>query len=124
MAGSLKKITMIVCFLCYGKLLHAQQSIDSVQKVLMHDSLGLCDNLIAKVVELRQGYFQKAIALRSDTSLNDEQRQAGIKLLRSQTNSGIKILLGEQVFEKYKQMIHDRIKRHSMKGEVLASDGN
>jgi hypothetical protein len=95
---------------------------DSLQRILISDSLQIDDSIITKLFYIRDNYLQQVIQIRLDSTLSDLQTDNAISLIRTQTNDRIKELLGEEIYEKYTQMILMRMRKKSIVGSPLASD--
>lgn len=66
--------------------------------------LGLSDEQQPKFVTATQEMTQKFIAIRSDASLNNEQKAEKAKTVREETDKKIKELLTAEQYEKFQKM--------------------
>lgn len=85
-----------------------QQRLDSIQRIVMKDSLQVSDATITEVFTIRDGYFQKAKLLRADNTLTAKEREDKMDGLRRMTNENIQGKLGEAAYFRYVQMIRQR----------------
>jgi len=102
-----------VLFLSYS--LNAQgatetANTDSIQRILMRDSLQMGDGLINEVLATKRNYFISVDQIRSNGSLNPEQQNSQIQTLRAQTTTNLRALLGNELYERYSAMIERRMK--------------
>lgn len=95
--------------------LHAQETgqnseADSLQRILLRDSLQISDSLITQVLALRHNYFIAAEQIRSNESLDASQQNNQAQALRTQTTNSLKALLSDELYERYTQMITRRMR--------------
>jgi len=99
-----------------------QMQIDSLQRIVMRDSLQINDSLVTQIFTMRDSYLRQVIEVRLDSTLTELQQYNEVSIIRTQTNENIKSLLGSVLYDRYIQMISDRIHKRSIIGTPLASD--
>jgi hypothetical protein len=100
-----------------------QRQSDSLQRIVMRDSLTVSDSVITRIFAIRNEYFQEVQNTRSDAQASKAQRDSTIASIREQTNRSIKELLGIEAYEKYLRMIRNNMrKRNSGNGQPLTID--
>ena len=82
-----------------------QQYADSIQRILLQDSLGLSDAITAQVLTTRHNYDSLAGRLGQNASLNATQRRQQLQALRSQTIETIRQLMGAVIYDRYMRLI-------------------
>src|SRR5262245_45340624 len=118
----MKNIIAIAILFLFSSQLRAQQpAVDSMQKVLMRDSLSLNDSIIEKVILSRVNYLKNAEEVRLNQGLTTDQQNAAISALREQTNENIRALLGEEKFQRYMQLIRNRMRKRNPADTALAN---
>ena len=120
-------LSLVFIAICSFNRVRAQEdSADSLQRVIMKDSLSVSDSVISQVFSIRNNFLTQAAQISADSSLSDPQKNTARQSLITATNSAITLALGETVYEKYLQMIRRRMTiRPMMNGrEPLASQGN
>ncbi len=96
---------------------------DSMQRVMMKDSLQITDSLITVILELRNNYLQQTQVIRNDSSLSDISKDSTIRNVGIQTNQSIKSLLGDEKFSRYESIINNRM-RQRMNNRVPLANNN
>ncbi|HEX7845860.1 MAG TPA: hypothetical protein VF476_08690 [Chitinophagaceae bacterium] len=122
-------LTMACCLFSLS-LLHAQPSeqasADSMQRIIMKDSLGVSDSIITKVFNLRNNYLLSSAQIDANTIFTQQEKNEAKRLLIQETNTAVKNALGEVAYEHYTEMIRRRMRerpgQHNTK--PLASGGN
>jgi hypothetical protein len=86
--------------------LQQRQHVDSLQRILMRDSLSLTDQVITQVLEARHN-FDSVSRLIYQNAPNTSTSQQGIQVqaLRRQTTEAIKELMGASAYDHYVRLI-------------------
>jgi hypothetical protein len=87
---------------------HIDDSADSLQRVLMKDSLQVTDAVITQIYIVRDSFLSRASQIDADTLLSSNEKSNAKQILIAQTNTDIKTLLGETLYNQYTQMIRRR----------------
>lgn len=131
MKSNYRSFLFCICVLFTTNNLNAQgtsetANTDSIQRILMRDSLQMSDGLINEVLAIRHNYFISAEQIRSNGNLNPEQQNNQIQTLRAQTTSGLKALLGTELYERYSEMIERRmrLRNPALNSKPLAEGSN
>ena len=80
-------------------------SADSLQRVIMKDSLNVNDSVITRVFTIKNNYLLRSAEINADATISENERTTAMQALITETNSGIRDALGAEAFEHYKQMI-------------------
>jgi hypothetical protein len=113
-------------FTVNGQAINSKEfsQIDSVQKIMVRDSLKISDSMVTKLYALRDNYFKKVGQVRLNNQLSDQQQNDEVQIIRKQNILNIKDLLGTTIYVKYVQLIKNRMKKNNVMGNVLTDDGN
>jgi vacuolar-type H+-ATPase catalytic subunit A/Vma1 len=108
--NKLFQISLLLFFLlALSNLLGAQgtsdDSADSLQRVVMKDSLHLADKVITEIFAIRENYVLQSTKVSKDALLDEPKRTGVMQTLITQTNDGIKNLMGESAYSHYIEMI-------------------
>ena len=103
-------------------LTEEQKQIDSFQRVVMRDSLKISDLQITRVFEIKNDYFKETNAVLFNESLNAFEQQSNITAVRRKTNESINTLLGPVIYQKYIEMIRNKMSKINAKDSALASE--
>ncbi|MEO7982655.1 MAG: hypothetical protein ABI688_01110 [Bacteroidota bacterium] len=87
---------------------------DSIQRIMMRDSLQISDSLITEVLVIKHNYFTQTEQIRSNVNLTTSQQNSEMATLRTQTTNNLKSLLGNEIYERYTQMIARRMRPGSL----------
>ncbi len=90
-----------------------QPRLDSIQRIIMRDSLSVSDETITAIYAIREEYFQKVKQVRRDTALTLAEQENKLQQLRKKINDGIREHLGEKAYEHYLQMIRGKVKKRT-----------
>lgn len=127
----LPRISLLISIIfCSFNTVLAQEnennSADSLQRVLMKDSLNISDSVISIVFNIRNKFLQESNEINSDTTLSEGTRKSAMRVLIAQTNLGIKNALGTRAFEHYIEIIQRKAALRSPGRQVqpLASQNN
>src|SRR5215216_3818468 len=82
-----------------------QQRADSLQRIIMKDSLGITDEQVTQVFTVRDTLLQKTKLIRSNASLTVEQQNGLVTDIRNQANNNIQAILGQTAYQHYLDMI-------------------
>ena len=101
-------------------------SADSLQRIIMKDSLHVDDSVISRVFNVRNNFLARSSQINGDTTLREDQRAAALQSLITETNLGIRDALGAEAFEYYKQMIRRKLasKGINRTGALASQTGN
>jgi hypothetical protein len=110
---SLKMILLSITMLFVLVSARAQEGtimnrLDSIQASLMRDSLNVSDSTIIAFLNTKNNFTSSAKAIRSNQSLTPAQQVAQVQQLRMQTNNSLRSLLGNELYERFIQMIGRR----------------
>lgn len=89
----------------------AQTQIDSMQRTILRDSLQLTDRIIREVFTLRNRFFSQSDAVYASKTLSAIEQQNQIKQLRRETDESFRKLLGDPLYQRYRDLIESRMKR-------------
>ncbi len=96
--------------------------VDSVQKMMLKDSLKISDTLTEQIFAIRDNYYQKVSQIRLNNQLNEQQQNNQVKLLRKLNVENIKELMGTSLYIKYSGLIKNRMNKKNVTGNVLTED--
>lgn len=121
-----KSLAISLFMLFSFKAVGQESSADSLQRILMRDSLNVSDAIITQVFAVRDSFNTASAALAFNASLTEAQKESSLSALITQTNNSIKTALGNAAYQHYKEMITRRMKaRPRLSGMApLAAAGN
>ena len=97
-----------------------QHEMDSLQRIVMKDSLGIDDAVVSHVFQVRNSYFIGVQNIRVNSSLTSLQKETEIHSIRMQTDEQIKSVLGIEAYEKYDRIIKGKLgRRNRVQGSAL-----
>ena len=103
-----KLFSLVVLALLFGSTADAQQTptpaqlrADSLQRVILHDSLGLSESVANQVLALRDTCLHQVDRVSLQAGLTPTQQNAQIQSYRRQAILAIKELLGAAKYEEY-----------------------
>lgn len=82
-----------------------RQHADSVQRVLMQDSLGLSTSVINQVFAARDSSLLQAAAIQNNTALTQQQQSLQLQTLRRNATEATRELMGVTLYERYLQLL-------------------
>ena len=97
-------------------------TVDSIQRIIMRDSLQISDSLITMVFGIRNNYLQQSQVIRNSSSLSDTAKNSAVRTLGMQTNQSIKSLLGDETFSRYEAIINYRMRQRMNNRRPLADN--
>ena len=95
---------------------------DSIQRIAMIDSLDVDNLTIDRIFSIRDSLMGQLELLLANVSLTAEQQNIQAAALRSKANTDIKNVLGDIKYEKYWNMIRNRLRQRSTGQEPLAGE--
>jgi ATP-dependent protease Clp ATPase subunit len=117
-----KFFAIVLVFFFFATTSSGQQAInpgaDSVQRIMMKDSLQIGDSVITAIFLIRNNYLMRAQAIRADALLTATEQDKAAKSLGLETNQSLKRLLGAAVYNRYKEIIVNR-----MRSRIRANNG-
>jgi len=98
---------------------------DSLQSLIMRDSLKMDSIQIRKVLRARDVYLQKTNQLFQNKNLSEGQKRERSQALRLEVNTFLKETLGQAKYQAYKNFITKRIRERRLPGgnSLLGEDG-
>lgn len=82
-----------------------RQHADSVQRILMHDSLGLSTSVINQVLAARDSSLAQATLIQNNTALTPQQQNTQLQALRRNATEATRELMGAALYERYLQLL-------------------
>jgi len=100
-------------------------SADSLQRIIMKDSLALSDSVIDRIFIARTHFITESARITADNRLTENEKETAMTNLVSETNNYILAQMGTVKFQSYTAMIRRRIASRTVGSTTpLASGGN
>jgi len=81
---------------------------DSLFKTMMRDSLGLSSTIISQISSAKQNFISQSKQIISNNTMTSDQKGDALQNLLIQTDTTIKTLMGNAVYQKYGQVMARR----------------
>jgi len=107
-------LNVLLCLIsisCFGQESSTSSQLDSIQKKLMRDSLQMSDSVIIEFLNAKNEYLISVRQIRLNGALNRRQQNDQIQNLRFQTNNALRVMLGNEIYDRYIQMITRRMRQ-------------
>ena len=88
----------------------------------MKDSLHVTDAVITQVLNSRNNYFRKIEEVHKNIELTNLQQHKEVSILKKYIKDDIRLILGNEIYNKYVEIIKNRMRKKSVIGEPLAGD--
>lgn len=120
----LAPIIFLLVFTSANAQVENQQTIDSVQRKIMKDSLQISEEVTSQIFSIRNAMTAGIIALRTDATLQSPDISSQIISVRNAANSGIRQILGERKYEQYTKMIRRWVSRRTNRNTDPLAESN
>lgn len=103
-----------------GGMKEEMQAADSALRSTLKDSLQVSDETVTALFSIRDGFFNKSNEIYANGTPSIKEQDSRIRTLRKETNESIKALLGNNIYNRYVQMIEVRIRKRNSNKQPLA----
>jgi hypothetical protein len=101
----------------------SQVQMDNAERKVLKDSVGVSDEVINSLFDLRNQYFTKSDEIHKNKSFTELKKAQFLQELANETNKSINKVMGDVAFQKYMTMIerNKRLRKSTSNRPPLAS---